>query len=223
MPAMVITQANILATAVGPHLFWITSRAAGVAALLLSSLSICVGLLLGGAILKRHRSEVRVTHEALSLATLTALLLHGLSLLGDGYLHPSLGDVAIPFLSGYKTLWTSMGIVAFWMLAVLGLSYYARARIGVQRWRTLHRFTALAWILGLAHSLGEGTDAGQSWFLAMTAIVAVPAIGLLLARLLSARRSPAASQTLPAQRQRASRNLPAPAIRQPDWRDHGLA
>jgi methionine sulfoxide reductase heme-binding subunit len=224
MPTMITPQANILATAVGPHLFWITSRAAGIAALVLSSLSICLGLLMGSDILKGRRSDMRVTHEALSLATLTALVLHGLSLLGDGYLHPSLGDVAIPFLSGYKTFWTSMGIVAFWMLALLGLSYYARAHIGVQRWRTLHRFTALAWILGLAHSLGEGTDAGQAWFLAMTAIVVVPAIGLLLVRLLGGRGNRSTtSQTPPAQRQYASCKLSAPAIRQPDWRDHGLA
>jgi sulfoxide reductase heme-binding subunit YedZ len=52
----------------------------------------------------------------------------------------------------------------------------------MQRWRRLHRFTALAWILGLAHSLGEGTDAGQVWFLAMTAVVAVPALMLLAVR-----------------------------------------
>ena len=74
---------------------------------------------------------------------------------------------------------TSAGIVAFWMLLVLGLSYYARQRIGVQRWRVLHRFAALAWILGIVHSLGEGTDAGQAWFLAMSALVVVPALALL--------------------------------------------
>jgi sulfoxide reductase heme-binding subunit YedZ len=174
---------NPLATAVGPHLFWITSRAAGIAALLLASLSVCIGLLMGGRILKAHRPDLRVAHEALSLATLAALVVHGLTLLGDGYLHPSLADIAIPFLSGYKTFWTSLGIVAFWALLVLGLSYYARNRIGAQRWRKLHRFAALAWVLGLAHSLGEGTDAGQAWFLAMLAVVAVPALGLLLVRL----------------------------------------
>jgi sulfoxide reductase heme-binding subunit YedZ len=182
MLVMSAQEPYLLATAVGPHLSWITSRAAGTAALLLSSLSVCVGLLMGGRMLKRRGPDLRVTHEALSLATLVALLVHGLSLLGDGFLHPSLGDVSIPLLSGYKTLWTSMGIIAFWTMLVLGLSYYARARIGVQRWRALHRFTALAWILGLVHALGEGTDAGQTWFLAMTAIVAVPAIGLLLLR-----------------------------------------
>jgi sulfoxide reductase heme-binding subunit YedZ len=198
-PAMHATSANTLATAVGPHLFWLASRAAGIVALLLSSLSVCVGLLIGGQrIAKGHRQELRVTHEALSLATLAALVVHGLALLGDGYLKPSLGDIAIPFLSGYKTLWTSIGIVAFWALAVLGLSYYARTRIGVQRWRRLHRFAALAWILGLAHSLGEGTDAGQTWFLAMTALAVVPALLLLL---LSRGRDPApAPQAAPAPR-----------------------
>jgi sulfoxide reductase heme-binding subunit YedZ len=187
-----VTHASTLATAVGPHLYWITSRAAGIVALLLSSISVCVGLLMGGRILKGRQPDLRVTHEALSLATLAAIAVHGLTLIGDGFLHPSLGDVAVPFLSGYKTLWTSMGIVAFWAMLLLGLSYYARTRIGTQRWRKLHRFTALAWILGLAHSLGEGTDAGQAWFLAMTAIVVLPAIALLLVRRLGASPAPRA-------------------------------
>jgi sulfoxide reductase heme-binding subunit YedZ len=173
-----------IATAVTPHLFWITSRAAGIAALILASLSVCVGLSMGGRLLKAKGTDLRVTHEALSLATLAALVIHGTTLLGDSYLHPSIADISIPFVSGYKTLWTSAGIIAFWALALLGLSYYFRARIGVRRWRTLHRFTALAWLLGLVHSLGEGTDAGQLWFLAMIAIVVVPALILLAVRLL---------------------------------------
>ena len=184
--------ANILATATGPYLFWITSRAAGIAALLLSSVSVGVGLLMGGRLLRRRRPELRITHEALSLATLAALVVHGLSLLGDSYVHLSLGDIAIPFLGSYKTFWTSLGIVAFWALAVLGVSYYARGRIGVQRWRMLHRFAALAWVLGLAHSLGEGTDAGQTWFLASVAIVAMPALSLLGGRLLGSADAPQA-------------------------------
>jgi methionine sulfoxide reductase heme-binding subunit len=205
------TILNVLATAVAPHLYWITSRAAGIAALLLASMSVCVGLLMGGA-LRAHKADLRIAHEALSLATLAALLVHGLTLLGDGYLHPSLGDVAIPFLSGYKTLWTSIGIVAFWALLVLGVSYYARARIGVRRWRRLHRFAALAWRLGLAHSLGEGTDAGQAWFLAMVVIVAAPAIALLLVRLLhSAPKAP--STTIAGLPAAASGAVPEPSPR----------
>jgi sulfoxide reductase heme-binding subunit YedZ len=77
-------------------------------------------------------------------------------------------------------------------MIILGLSFYVRGRIGRQRWRKLHRFTALAWILGLAHSLGEGTDAGQLWFLVATAIVVLPAAALLVVRLSPRRPAPRA-------------------------------
>jgi methionine sulfoxide reductase heme-binding subunit len=64
-------------------------------------------------------------------------------------------------------------------LFALGLSYYARKRIGVARWRTLHRFTALAWLGGLVHSLGEGTDSGQGWFLVGIGAAVLPSLCLL--------------------------------------------
>jgi sulfoxide reductase heme-binding subunit YedZ len=144
----------MLAAAVTEHLFWITSRAAGTAALLLSSVAVGVGLLVGGKLVK-GRPDLRHLHEALSLATIVALVVHAVALLGDSFLSPSLADITIPFVSGYQRGWTTLGIVAGWAMIALGLSYYARDRIGQQRWRKLHRFTALAWVAGLAHSLGE--------------------------------------------------------------------
>ncbi|HXB16185.1 MAG TPA: ferric reductase-like transmembrane domain-containing protein [Solirubrobacteraceae bacterium] len=206
-----MSTVSLLATAAGPHLFWLASRGAGIAALILASVSVCVGLLMGGR-MRGRGTELRVAHEALSLATLAAIAVHGLTLLGDAFMHPSLADVAVPFVSSYQTFWTSAGIVAFWALALLGLSYYFRSRIGVQRWKRLHRLTALAWLLGLIHSLGEGTDAGQTWFLAMTAIVTVPALLLLAVRW--ARR--AAPTPDGAQRARsAAPTPPRPATEQP--------
>jgi sulfoxide reductase heme-binding subunit YedZ len=186
---------TLLATATQGHLFWITSRAAGVAALVLSSVSVTVGLSMGSRLVKKRATEARAIHEALSLATILALVVHALSLLGDSFMHPSVADISVPFAGGYRTFWTSLGIIGGWMLILLGLSYYARGRIGPRRWRSLHRFTALAWVLGLGHSLGEGTDAGETWFLVATAIVAVPAAALLAARL---------SQRSPSRREAAS-------------------
>jgi methionine sulfoxide reductase heme-binding subunit len=142
-------------------------------------------------LLKGKVLDLRVTHETLSLATIAAIVVHGAALLGDQYLHPSIADISIPFASGYRQLWTTLGIVSGWGLVLLGVSYYARRTIGARRWRKLHRFTALAWIVGLIHALGEGTDAGQLWFLAMVAIVAIPALALLTMRLLG-RRGPGA-------------------------------
>jgi sulfoxide reductase heme-binding subunit YedZ len=189
-------------TDAGPHLFWVTSRAAGTAGLVLASLAVCLGLLMSTRLLKRFGGpDLRVAHEALSLATLVAIVIHGLALLGDQFLHPSLADISVPFASSYETWWTTLGIVSGWGLAALGLSYYARARIGQDRWRTLHRFTALAWLMGLAHTLGEGTDAGQTWFLVMIGIVSVPALVLLVWRMsgLGHRRSPGPARAAPGQ------------------------
>jgi sulfoxide reductase heme-binding subunit YedZ len=194
-----------------PHLFWITSRAAGFAALVLASLAVSLGLLMSTKLLKGRTSELRAAHDTLALATIVAILVHGLALLGDQFLKPSLADIAIPFVSSYKTFWTSLGIVGGWGLILLGLSYYARRWMGATRWRKLHRFTALAWLAGLAHALGEGTDAGQLWFLAMLALVAIPALALLVTRVargggagVGATAGPAAPQ--PAQ---SSKNRPS--------------
>src|SRR4051794_20206418 len=129
------------------HLFWITSRAAGTAALLFSSAAVALGLMMSGRYLRARKPDLRVTHEALSLATMAALVVHAVALLGDGFLHPTVADIAIPFASSYRGPWMATGIVGGWMMILLGLSYYARGRIGVERWRRLHRFTALAWVL----------------------------------------------------------------------------
>jgi sulfoxide reductase heme-binding subunit YedZ len=176
-------------TALTPHIFWITSRAAGFAALILASLAVSLGLLMSTKLLKGKGVDLRVTHEILSLSTIVAIVVHAVALLGDSFLNASILDISIPFVSSYKSVWTTLGIVSGWSLILLGLSYYARRAIGAVRWRKLHRFTALAWLVGLAHSLGEGTDAGQIWFLVMVGIVAIPALGLLVERLSGSRSS----------------------------------
>ncbi len=164
------------------HLFWIVSRAAGVAALLLSSAAVGVGLTMGGRLVKGRGHDLRAAHEALSLATLIAIVVHAVALLGDSYLNASILDITVPFVSGYKEPWMSIGIVSGWGLMVLGISSYFRTRIGAARWKKLHRWTALAWIGGIAHSLGQGTDAGTAWFLVCTAIAVIPALVLLVVR-----------------------------------------
>jgi sulfoxide reductase heme-binding subunit YedZ len=164
---------------VAPHLLWITSRAAGIAALLMASASVACGLMIGSKRRSTNRGDFRTVHEALSLATLAFVALHGLALLGDGWLHPGIAGIAVPFAGPYRPLWTGIGIAAGYGLAILGLSYYLRDRIGAARWRRLHRLTALFWLFAIVHTLGAGSDAGQAWLLVLAGTFVVPA-GLLL-------------------------------------------
>ena len=167
-------------TVAATHLFWITSRAAGVSALVLASAAVAAGLAISA---KSPRAKnMRTVHEALSLATLAALALHGVALLGDAWLHPGLAGIAIPFAGAYRPFWTGLGILGGYGLATLSLSYYARARIGVARWKLLHRFIAVFWMLGVVHTLGAGTDAGQPWFLLLAAVTVLPPLAMLGAR-----------------------------------------
>lgn len=164
------------------HVFWLASRAAGILALLLASASVGIGLWQAMRRSPGRGPDLRVTHEALSLATFAAIVVHAGVLLGDNFLRLGVLDLTIPFWASYQRLWTAAGICAGWTLIVLGLTYYARGRIGVGRWRKLHRFTALAWVAALAHSLGEGTDAGQVWFLVAVLGAFAPALTLLALR-----------------------------------------
>jgi sulfoxide reductase heme-binding subunit YedZ len=169
-------------TADSSTLFWITSRAAGTTAIVLASAAVGIGLTMGGKMIKGLGPERRSVHEILSLSTMVAIAVHGLSLLGDTYFHFTALNVALPFLAPYRNLATSVGIVAGWGMIVLGLSYYARRRIGQARWKMIHRFTAVAWLLGLVHTFADGTDAGKLWFIGLIVLTAAPALLLLIVR-----------------------------------------
>jgi sulfoxide reductase heme-binding subunit YedZ len=179
-----VTALSLAVTDPSKYLFWITSRAAGTVALVLASLTVGLGLAMATGLLKRGGPDRRNIHEILSLSVMAAIAVHGLSLLGDTYLHATIFDVTVPFVFSYRTLATSLGIIAGWGMIFLGLSYYLRRRIGQRRWRSIHRLTALMWVLGLVHAFTAGSDSGQLWFIAMIAISAAPAAVLLVVRLL---------------------------------------
>ena len=184
----------------GPSLYWLSSRAAGTAALLFASVAVFVGALrargpsVGHPSGSRRRLELAIIHEVLGLATIIALLIHGFVLLGDNYLPQNLADIAIPFIGPYHPVPNGIGIISGYIFMVLGLSYYFRDRVGGEaRWTAVHRLTLLAWVGSIYHTLGEGTDREQAWFLAvlvLPAAAALVALGMRVAALRSERVAP---------------------------------
>jgi sulfoxide reductase heme-binding subunit YedZ len=172
------------------HSWWLASRAAGVVALLLVSASVLLGLVMAAGILRRPglKRDLLAFHEFLALAGLAAIAVHGLTLLGDGWLRPGLAGIAVPFVMSYRTAFTGVGILAGYLAALLGLSFYVRRRIGARLWRRLHRLTVLVYVMGLVHTLGAGTDAGAPWLRAVLAATVAPIAGLLTVRVARGRR-----------------------------------
>src|SRR3954452_22847083 len=170
--------------------WWLASRASGLVALTLITLSVTLGLAMAGRVSRepRLRRALLSLHEQLALAGLVAIAVHGITLLGDRWLHPSPLQVAVPFLMDHRPAFTGLGILGGWLAALLGLSFYARRRIGAGRWRKLHRATIAVWALGVVHTLGAGSDAGAVWLQAILMLTGAPVVFLFLARVLPRER-----------------------------------
>jgi sulfoxide reductase heme-binding subunit YedZ len=160
------------------QVFWLASRAFGITAMVGLAGAVGLGLAMSGRLLRRPGWPARLkhAHEGLTLVSLGLIAVHGGLLLFDGYLRPGLTGVAVPFTMSYRPLFTGLGIIAGWLAAILGLSFYARRRIGVKRWRFLHRFTILAYVMALVHVAGSGTDARSPWMIALLTALTAPIV-----------------------------------------------
>jgi len=170
------------------QLFWFASRAFGIVAMFGLGISVAVGLAMSGGLMRRPgaKAKLRHFHESATLVTLGLIVVHGGLLLFDSYLRPGLLAITVPFTLAYRPLYTGLGIVAGWLAAILGLSFYVRRRIGARTWRRMHRFTIVAYVLALIHVIGSGTDARSPWLLAMLTGLTAPIAFALSYRMLPA-------------------------------------
>ena len=203
-----------MSQALTQHVWWLASRASGVVALGLVTISVLLGLTMAGK-LSRKPGAGRVLsaiHEQTAMTGLVAIAVHGLTLLGDPWLNPGPAGIAIPFTIAYKTFWVGLGITGGYLAALLGLSFYVRRRIGPRLWRRAHKATILVYALGVAHTLGAGTDASSPW-LFWPVVASIPVVaGLFLARVVQGmRRGRARARSAPDRRDTArerGRELP---------------
>jgi methionine sulfoxide reductase heme-binding subunit len=185
-------------------IWWLVSKASGIVAVVLISLSVLMGLSMATRILGRPRLKRAVArlHEHVALAALFAIAVHGLSLLGDHWLRPGLRGIAVPFAMSYRPQFTGLGIIAGYLAFLLGPSFYLRRRIGARRWRSLHRASAGVWMLAVVHTLGAGSDGRTLWLRAVVILPGIPIVYLLTLRVLQ--RNPKQLTRAPARRARAA-------------------
>jgi sulfoxide reductase heme-binding subunit YedZ len=175
-------------TSVGPthQIFWFASRATGIVAIALLGISVALGLAMSGRLARRPGlpAKLRRFHEASTLVTLGLIVAHGGLLLFDTYLRPGLAGIALPFAIGYRPVFTGLGIIAGWLAALLGLSFYIRRRIGTKTWRTMHRFTIVVYLLALVHAIGAGTNGTSPWMVLLLGALTAPIVFAFTYRIL---------------------------------------
>jgi predicted ferric reductase len=125
-------------------------------------------------------------HQYSSLLGLAFALFHALILMGDAYIAYTLAQILTPFASvDYKPLWVGLGQIGFYVMAIVGLSFYARRIITQKGWRLIHFLSFALFVLALVHGLQSGTDAATPWAQAVYWVSGVSVMFLTIYRILA--------------------------------------
>jgi DMSO/TMAO reductase YedYZ heme-binding membrane subunit len=186
-------------------------QASGLVALLTSWCSIFFGLHQSSKAvswIKASPKTIDVIHRNLSLLTVGLVIVHVVATAFD-----AMGDSfrSVLWFNGWATSWPqanfayNIGIVAFYLCLLLGPTYYLRQKIGVSRWKFLHRFIVVFYVLALWHALILGLDInGYGWLRPVIWIAQIPLLYLVARRMVELA-------------QRASTGKPA------KWFEYGLS
>jgi methionine sulfoxide reductase heme-binding subunit len=160
---------------------WFTMRGAGLTALVLLTITTCIGVLVSGGGRPDLRYIVQYVHRVTASLGLGVLLLHVVTALMDSYAGVGITGAIVPFTSGYRATWVGLGTIAAYLIVLVAATGFARGRIaasekGAAVWRTVHGLSYGAWGLALIHGFESGTDSGQTWvrFLYLACLASVP-------------------------------------------------
>ena len=153
------------------HALWYLTRGTGIVSLVLVTLSVLVGILAslraGGK--RTPRFVVGGLHRNLSLMTVAFIAVHVATTILDAYAPIRVVDALVPFISSYRPIWLGLGALASDIILALIITSLVRVRIGLRTWRGIHWFAYACFPIAVFHSLGTGSDATQTWMLAIVA------------------------------------------------------
>jgi methionine sulfoxide reductase heme-binding subunit len=164
---------------------WYATRATGLVALVLLTISMMLGLL-SSVRFQRPAWPRFVTlglHRNVSLLALGFTVVHVLTTVLDSFVSIPLPDAFIPFISSYRPIWVGLGAIAFDLILALVITSLLRTRLGLRSWRLVHWSAYLCWPVAVLHGLGSGTDTPARWVLVLTACCVLAVVVLTLWRL----------------------------------------
>lgn len=166
----------------GSSPLWYTTRATGLVAMVLLTLSMAFGLLssVGYQRPGLPRFATVGLHRNASLLALAFTAVHVITTVVDSYVNIPVQDAFIPFISSYRPLWLGLGAVASDLLLALAVTSLLRSRMGYRTWRAVHWTAYACWPIALLHGLGTGSDTPVSWVLLLT-LVCVAVVAALVA------------------------------------------
>jgi methionine sulfoxide reductase heme-binding subunit len=173
---------------------WYAARAAGIAAYLMLTCVVVLGLTMAGKknLPRWPKFAIEDVHRFAGLLVGSFVIVHVVTIAIDSWLPFSIGSILVPLLAQYRPLWVALGIVAAELLLALAITNHYRDRLPYRFWRRAHYLNFVVWSAATLHGIGSGTDRSASWLLALFALATVSvsaAIAWRLTRRLVRRRS----------------------------------
>lgn len=139
---------------------WYVTRASAITAYLLMFMAIIWGAGMTTGLIYRLANPVKawLIHKYISVGLGAMVLVHMISLLFDEYLEFSVRHLLIPFASGFKPLYLTLGIASFYVLLIIVLSSLLFRLRWPRLWRAIHYLTYPLFVATLFHGLYIGTD-----------------------------------------------------------------
>jgi methionine sulfoxide reductase heme-binding subunit len=163
---------------------WYAARASGVAAYVVLTLTVSLGLAMGGRAQSKRwpRFAVEDVHRFGGLLVGSLVGVHVLAIAADSFLPFSIGQLVIPFTAVYRPLWTGLGIFAAELLLALAITNHYRKRMPYRLWRAMHYANFGVWGLASLHGILSGTDRSALWLALIYALSIGTVAPLLLWR-----------------------------------------
>lgn len=158
---------------------WYVDRAAGLAALLLLTITVVLGVVSVMRVRSPRwpRFALSQLHRNLALLALTFGTVHVATAVIDSFVPITFTDALVPFQATYKPFWLALGTIgADLMIAVL-ITSALRRRIGYQSWRSIHMLSYGVWGASLVHAIGIGTDARSAVWAVVAVAACIGAVG----------------------------------------------
>ena len=140
---------------------WLAARAGGIAAYLLLTGLVALGMLLSHpsnqATWKKSK-RVFPWHEHLFVFVIAFVLVHVAAVVVDPYAGVGIGGALVPGLSSYRSAPVALGSLALYAAIATAVTARWTRLLPAGLWLRLHRLAALAWVLAWVHGMLAGTD-----------------------------------------------------------------
>ena len=195
---------------VGGSTLWFLSRATGIVAFILLTVTVVLGIMTSLRWQSRSipRFVVEYVHRNVTVLVLALIVIHVATVVVDGFAPIGWIAAVIPFTSSYRPIWLSLGALGFDLLLAVAVTSWLRHRVGFRIWRFLHWSAYASWLVVLIHAFGTGTDTREGWALLIEGGCAAAVVVAVWLRV-----GAEWEQHTRVQRRRARRDDPGPAHR----------